>query len=355
MGNLFYRSLPPGSPFDPVLDGMRGSGDPAYSAIATNFRCDHRVSKDRQGEFDTPPLWAGADMSAFERMVRQYYEAHVQKPEGPGTAFLRDSNRGNWVYGSAAPPPPFPGHKKLVSCLDLTGLHRVCLAARDTYALPYFCDPDPYPTLSIETSDDVYEWHGRRLSLIGDPENVREHIRQLLSALDRHIEQRNYHHPVWATFWDDYRPLASSRASTWLALVGVAKCFWPRRWLALLCYRVDEVGTLVRPTVLDAGWYAIHFPSPPQAPPTTGGHPVNLDPSPGSPLLREFIHAQTGFKIGHWDATKTAEREVTGGMVAATEYLEEPADMVRGARKAHHSSLAGEYGSEIRIWMPDPY
>src|SRR5580658_4692210 len=146
MGNLFDRPLPPDSPFDPLLDQMKHSGDPAHAAIACNYRHDHRVGRDRQEEFDTPSLPAAAGIDAFERMVKKYYEDHVQQPEGPKTAFLRDSNAGNWVYGAATSRPPFPGHKQLVTCLDLTGLHEVFLAARDTYRMPYFCDlTDSYP------------------------------------------------------------------------------------------------------------------------------------------------------------------------------------------------------------------
>jgi hypothetical protein len=81
MGNLFCRSLPPDSPFDPLFDRMKDSGDPAYSAIASNFRCDHRVSKERQSDFDTPPLSAGADVGAFQSAVGNYYNlsyAHLR-------------------------------------------------------------------------------------------------------------------------------------------------------------------------------------------------------------------------------------------------------------------------------------
>ena len=300
---------------------------------------------------------AAAGIDAFERMVKKYYEDHVQQPEGPKTAFLRDSNAGNWVYGAATSRPPFPGHKQLVTCLDLTGLHEVFLAARDTYRMPYFCDlTDSYPANANQTSDAVYEWHETRMPR-GDAGRVREHIRQLLGALAQHIAQKNFHHPIWATFWEDYRPLAaSSHANTWLALVGVAKCFWPRRWLALMRYQVDEVGTLVRPTVLDAGWYAIHFPSPPQAHNTAGGHPVNLVSKPNPPLLCEFIHVQIKFTVQHWEATKTPGWESTGGMVAATGDMAEPLDMIHETRQAHYELLASadNYGPEVKIWMPDP-
>jgi hypothetical protein len=359
MGKLFNRDLPTANAFDPILSRMKASGDGANSGIACNFRHDHRVSSARQIEFDDPALPPGSTATDLNRLVLRYYETKVQQPEGPDTAFLRDSNKANWVYGAAEVPPAIPGHKDLVSCLDLTRLHEVWKAARDNYRLPYFCGGrDLYPANEMEDSKEVELWHERRIPP-GDAAQVTKHMSELLAALAKHVNEKNFHHPVWATFWDDYKPLISANANTWLSLVGVGRCFSPRRWLALLRYPVRDAGCLVRPTVLDAGWNPIHFPSPPNAVVRNGGHPINLTPANSAPLIPEFIHVQFPFELRHWEATKTPEWEDWGGMIARTEDLLPPKQMVRFCRGVHHEQLvrhrAAGYGREVTDWMPDPY
>jgi hypothetical protein len=63
---------------------------------------------------------------------------------------------------------------------------------------------------------------------------------------------------------------------------------------------------LFRPTQLNAGWYAHHFPSPPQATVEMGGHTMFLGHDDGRvtspPAVSEFLHQQVDFRIGNWTA-----------------------------------------------------
>jgi hypothetical protein len=116
-----------------------------------------------------------------------------------------------------------------------------------------------------------------------------------------------------------------------------------QRWLVLLCYTVEEAGNLVRPTQLDAGWCAHHFPSPPQAKLRKGGHPMDLHEAEQiHKPLSEFIHQQIEHKITHWTAAGEMLEQTSGPTM----------DRLREQRIMHHRRLIREYKEGVARWMP---
>jgi hypothetical protein len=153
--------------------------------------------------------------------------------------------------------------------------------------------------------------------------------------------------PSWVTTWEDLAPFLDQSPEIWCEGLGVPKQE-PSRWLMVLRYTVGEAGTLVRPTFLDAGWAAFHFPSPPQAVLITGGHPMDLRPidsaSPAERLSREFIHSEIQHRIEHWiDAGRRVMRTSRPTSVSLLD-----------RRRHHHGRLVDTYGGVVGEWMPRP-
>lgn len=127
-------------------------------------------------------------------------------------------------------------------------------------------------------------------------------------------------------------------------------------WLVLLKYRADDVGTLVRPTFLDARANPYHFVSPdlkkadlarpPKAakvPAPHGGLAMDLNPNnKTAPLLEEYIHQQLDWKIEHFRAA--------GNRCLPTESAS--AMGLREARGRHYDRLVNEFTADvIDPWM----
>lgn len=128
----------------------------------------------------------------------------------------------------------------------------------------------------------------------------------------------------------------------WVSALGVYKPVHPR-WFLLLKYTVREAGTVARPTQLDAGWGAYHFPSPPRAPLPLGGHPMDLRLSPpATSVLPEFVHKQIRHTLRHWsDGGRHIGRTSapSGGTLVAV-------------RLTHHELLTRVYGPSVVVGMP---
>jgi len=119
----------------------------------------------------------------------------------------------------------------------------------------------------------------------------------------------------------------------------------PPRWLILLRYTVAEAGTLARPTILDADWYAYHFPSPPQTSLAVGGHPMDLRVTPrATHLLPEYIHKKIPHKLEHWTDL--------GGKIARTNSPDSTG--LVDQRMAHFELLVNTYGQDVLKWMNSP-
>jgi len=105
-------------------------------------------------------------------------------------------------------------------------------------------------------------------------------------------------HGVWAGRWQELEAHAETNASTWMSAMGV-RTPTDASLCLLLRYDAVEVHPLVRPTILEAGWYPEHFPSPEAtswcaqgscAP--TGGHPMCIHGTATLPLRAEYVHRE---------------------------------------------------------------
>lgn len=310
--------------------------DPALRAYARNFLVDHRVS------FDRGRAWAAAHpfakMDGFVPALKSYYDTKINTSNNP--EFLERHNDANIVYGGAAKRSLLPPSAQLVCCIDLSGLHRVLRVMKDVEKDPYLREiSDPYPSAQQELSDDVRQWHDRRL--LGRP--AKDHVGAIVKILRKYTAGGRPFHPVWATLERRFEAVADpARPENWLARVGVWRCFNVNRWVAVLRYPVERATTLLRPTVLDCGEYKYHHPSPKQAPLGEGGHPVSLDPKSISTLIPEFIHQQIEFN------GNDVKPEFVGWIRSAAK--EEP---LPDLRSRHRRALVGRYGQGVSTWCPD--
>jgi hypothetical protein len=140
--------------------------------------------------------------------------------------------------------------------------------------------------------------------------------------------------------WAAFKGFESELPERWLQVLG-AKQKEAECWIVLLTYPVAMAGTIVRPTQLDAGWNAYHFPSPPQAQVELGGHPMDLFPMEnlGSPMS-EYIHRQIDHYPDHIMRIGRTSASLSGSL--------------SHQREAHHRLLERHYGSGIRDWMDSP-
>lgn len=313
---------------------------PPDRAMARNLLCEHRLSAER---FDAFSGFAGqlTAMDRVQQALEEYQTGEVRPliTSGLQPAYARAANANNAVS--------LPAGSHVGAVLDLTRLGRVYAEAKATFKLPEFRS---YAVTDPRDYSQVNDFLTERLN---DPADRDPFLKALFRACARYrkrIEEQV--HPVWAAEWESLRPfLDPDKPARWLRAVGV-----PREhavWLAVVRYPVanrKRTIKLFRPTQLDAGWYAHHFPSPPQAALVSGGHTMFLGETghagedPVNHLVSEFLHAQTDFTIGDW---RRGGRLVAFTHQAVTGTLEEQ-------RKVHWLLLQSFYGAVgVCGWMPE--
>jgi hypothetical protein len=306
--------------------------------MARNLLCEHRLSLERFSAFSA---FAGK-LAAFEQIHRalEEYQEEVRPAIKTGLqpAYARADNANNMVE--------LPKGSRVGTVLDLTRLGRIYAEAKATFRLAEFRS---YTATDPRNYSDVNEFLAGQLD---NPARREPFLKALFGAWARYrrrIEDRL--HPTWAAEWGSLRPfLDPGSPRRWLQAVGV-----PRDggvWLAILCYPLKDKKReikLFRPTQLDAGWYAHHFPSPPDAVLSLGGHTMFLnrgngtvERAPGA-LVSEYLHAPVDFSIRDWHAA--------GGLVGFTG--QPIGGMIEKEREAHWLLLQSFYDSgRIREWMP---
>jgi hypothetical protein len=327
------------NPYRDVLDGWWSlkDDDVAYAAMSRNLAYDHRVSVKRAEKFDQIGMLPRT-ADDLRGAIDDYSEKCVRKRPRPDYLF-RGINGNNIVIGGGEKLPPFSKDLKLVRVLDLTGLEPVFMWARqpknNTKRWRYLLTT----MLGRRSGDWATQLDEQLLGKSSD--QVEGFIETVLDILDSSRKEVPFQ-PTWATMWSDFEQHLKYGPDRWLQVLGMAKL--PPRWLILLRYTVREVGTLVRPTQLDAGWQEYHFPSPPAASLTVAGHPMDLRVNlVAVPLLREFIHKQIKHTIDHWIDLGGQLGRTT---VPTTEVLDRQ-------RAAHYDRLLGAYDG-VADWMDSP-
>jgi hypothetical protein len=332
MPPVFHRQMPNPHPYDAALGTWLVSGRVGYQAMARNLMHDHRVSQEREASFDTSCKQprAAADL---EQALGDYHKAKVRHrtlPEYVYTLF----NRMNLVAAGPATPRLLAKTLKLVRLLDLNGLAEVYEHMK--------CRHPSHPIFASfpgrHGGKETAYWLDERLEGKSDDEK-RSFSAEVFSALRSYRKTEKPFQPVWVTTWGAIQKFLTEPAERWLELLGMYRPT-AGRWLLVLCYTVGEAGTVARPTQLDSGWYAFHFPSPAHVPLETGGHSMDLRPAPpANLLLPEFIHKEITHKISHYVKLERTANPTSGDLQAQ--------------RQKHLELLVREYGNVVLAWMPN--
>jgi hypothetical protein len=257
----------PALPVAQVLKAASDSHLPPYSrALARNLLGEHRVSAERFAAFSA---FAGnlTEFASLQQAIEEYQGNEVRPlvKWRVAPAYARQENENNKVELLA--------RAHVATVLNLTRLGRVYAEANATFKMPEF---HTYAVTNPRDAVQVNDFLSARLT---DPGQQERFLKAVLWARRRYRKELEARvHPTWVAEWTSLRPfLDPDRPERWLQAVGVP-CDYPA-WLAVFRYPVGRSRRridLFRPTQLDAGWYAHHFPSPPQAAKELGGHTMYL-------------------------------------------------------------------------------
>jgi hypothetical protein len=338
MPPVFGRSLPDPHPYDAALASLLAATTDER-AIALNLMHDHRVSPAREREFDAfvkPPC---TDVQ-LRLALDEYFHAKVRHRKLPHYVY-HAVNANNLLNGQVAVRPMIRGDVQLVRVLDLNGLNRVFQWAYGVRrANPRWGRTfDRFPR-NISDGRAVLGWLDEKMQ----PRTVESFVATVLDVLRTHRAEKKAYQPTWATTWAAFKEHVAAGPDRWCQVLGIDK---PRAcWVILLRYTVREAGTIARPTQLDCGWHQFHFPSPPGASLSTGGHPMDISTVPPANRLRpEFIHKQPNHLLEHWLSLAPNNY---GRTTAPT------APSLSAQRQTHHQLLAQIYGSGVYQWLPNP-
>jgi hypothetical protein len=299
--------------------------------MARNIMFDHRVSESREDSFDQfvqEPCTA----ASLRRGCDEYFKEKIRVRTLPEYVYSR-INGNNLINASIAVPPAINKDRRLVRILNLNKLMYIFQWARSVGTWRAVFDTLPSP--SDEAA--VGRWVDKRMT--STARAIDKFIEVVLDVLSRYREDYPFQ-PTWVTTLDSFIPHQTEAPNRWAEVVGVAE--GKPQWLIVLCYTVREAGTIARPTQLDSGWNAYHFPSPPDAALSLGGHPMDLRiSSRATTLLPEYIHKQINHPLSHWlylDRLygRTAEKPPSGLSLQ---------------RRCHFELLLRTYGPSVYNWM----
>jgi hypothetical protein len=267
-------------PYGALGDAARelmGSAEVLDQAVGRNVLFDARVSEERAEhffEFMKRPR-TGPDLAyALEQYVKTWIES--ARPE---ETYLSPGNVGNILDGKAG--------FQLSHVLNVSSLLRR-IRHSDTLSETVRAEFDAAPGIV-----DRY---------LAAPGVITTELRDLVARLLPIGATLNGNRPLWGAKWTQFRRhLERTAPDTWNAAVGVYR----DRPTVQLVLRYSARGIrLVRPTVLDIGRYAYHFPSPPSLDKAHGGFAMALRSyenrrHPG--LVSEYIHAPRVFQVKEWE------------------------------------------------------
>ena len=337
MPPVFCRNVPNPHPYDSALNDWIARGTIhtcEHHAMARNLQWDHRVSAQREIQFDQYVSLHSPTSQGLQKALKNYFQKEIRS--NPSPAFIDSALNGhNIVTGGTDNLDGFAEGRELINVIDLNelgGEYEKAVKAN----VPGFEDFDP-------SFDDAHilQWLDERL--LGTPDSVQTHfVAQVFQQLSI-SKQTNAFQPVWIAFWEDFQPYFYQGPNRWCEVLGVPKVR-DRVWLVILRYTVADACTLVRPTQLDAGWFPHHFPSPPDRPPNEGGCAMDLEI--GNPALvstrplAEFIHPQIDFKESFIQAIGHTTRPSAGN-----------GNTLQQRREQHQLRLSRNYA--ISNWMPN--
>jgi len=326
---VFDRRLPGGHPYDPALD-QHAASDTDCACVAQNIRYDHRVSPEREAMFDAS---SRRPRSARElrRGFEDYLRDNVREASDPDFS-SHLLNGQNVVVGGTANLKRLDPRIELGRIIRLNALlHPLMVAAEKNPGLFGKTDAFNSPPRFREFLET---------KCTGSAADSADFVRRVLDGLNLAGARAPYH-TNWVARWDQLEPTLSSGAERWATCVGL-RLPDPGEWLIVLRYSIEDVGTLVRPTVLDAGWHSCHFPSPRRLAPEIGGHPVDLGPRThwSSDLLAEYLHAQIEYRFEYWEAAGRRLQKANSSTSCS----------LINCRSDHRDRLQSKYGP-LEDWM----
>lgn len=311
-----------------IRQSLNHGSDPV-KAIACNVAHDHRIPRIRLRSYRKFTKSA-TDTVSLLASLRAYHDDKIANRRLPEFVY-EHLNGQNILVGGSNAKQLIARDVELARVVSLNSLGIIFDwgKARGISGLQTF------PGSGIPGAAD--HWLDQHLA----PKNrplARGFLGNVLDAMNAYAKQRPYQ-PSWATTWKGIEPFVDGDASRWLQAVGVSRPA-SGQWCMLLRYSVRDVGTLVRPTSLDAGDYPFHFTSPPCAMLTSGGHPADLSLRPQITTRPEYIHKQ----IAHTTSQVVAVRQTRANQFAR----------LNQQRVNHYNCLLSEYGSDIMQWMTQP-
>lgn len=333
MALVFGRNGSGAHPLAQSLAKLQASTDEGRRAMAYNLMHDHRVSEAREAAFLSYIARQKLSTTEIGDIVKAYHRERVREARHPD--FLEPAINGeNFRSGPHAGPLAVNSNLEVGRVLVLNGLWTACRWATREH-------PARYPALGtvpgegLEFRKRVQEWLTEKLSTSAGQRTSFVQA-ALKAAWHHHLEIAPYQ-PAWVAPWEDLKTHLEhpSKPRRWLEVMGAHKqapC-----WIIVLRYQVREVGQLLRPTQLEAGWFAYHFPSPPaQYLISTGGHPMDLSiPCEADGVLQEYVHDQIRHPIEHWhEAGSFCEPMETP-----------PPEELALQRQRHHQALCEHYSA----------
>jgi len=349
MPELFNRN-PSNCPCALAIAAMSADGPNDARAVARNWMHDPHVSPGREKAFSHYARSHSVQCDTNNvRDIMSDYVLEWIRLESPGGAvpvprlavpdYLNHRlNHPNILRDVAlgAVPMRLRGDYELVHLMRLNGLGRVFQWAKDNSASDVIIGPGTEKT----AESSIGLWLDRNL----DPHRVTEEQRNaflsaVLSVVARYRRATRHRRPIWASSALLFEPFARAEANRWLDVCGMMVGDAPQ-WIIGLRYTAQEAGIVVRPCVLEGGWYQWFFPAPEDA---RYGHPMDLRADRDVlDLIPEFIHEPFDFTIDHWKASGClCERTVP-----------QPDRGVSAQRRTHRERLARHYTLPA-AWMPD--
>ncbi len=330
------------STYATALAEWRRSPDPEERVLAINLDCEHRVPPQQEQEFRRffdPPAEPAEHGRALKAALISYANEMV-RPGLParrlGVNLVADCAAGACCEG-------FDLNCELVNVLNLNQLQRVLLVAGGSDRSEWS------PISDVKPAPHYDAWlDGKLRHKSPHSTEVKSFVEAVFSVLRYFRTKFGSYNPTWVTTWDKFAPYVEalkagemSGVDRWNQVVGVGTT--GEQWQVVLKYPARKAGLIFRPTQLDGGFYAYHFPSPAAASIGLGGHPMDLSgPAPTESLLPEYIHEQIEPDIRYW---VNAGRLL--GCTAAARYE------LTTLRLRHYERLKSHYEG-VAEWMPSP-
>lgn len=296
-GKIFGRPIPEEFAYvNTQLSELESNGTKVENAIAENIRIDDRVSETRAASF-LSQLQDGS--SSIQIELDQY-----ARNNGGNTFHNHTINANNLLYEPRSVPAPqlrldlhfvtivdfFPELRKELS----NWLSEIRIKQQNTIDVG-------------GTSDEVDEW---LLQFDGMPATdelqtgIAEAHKRVLDIQLEEAKKNQWSYSeriVWVGLYDEFSKHLSKEPRHWLELFGLGHLLDSSRqdrkdgnknWLLLLSYEMSATSAVARPSVLEAGAFEWHYPTPSYLPISKGGRTMLLgeSQSDGCEPMTEFIH-----------------------------------------------------------------